>query len=151
MGQQPGVPKSFLLCFPLPADAEVVVSAENKPLPVQDFAAPHLLHAEGTEPLPPGARRLGLGAKNRLGAELPLSPCPSDIPFSPFSPPRVAFLRWEFPNFSNRGKELLGRYAMARRHVQAAGFLLVDVSSHKRGRIGVLGAPPASLFLPEGG
>ncbi|NWZ26777.1 FAKD4 protein, partial [Asarcornis scutulata] len=106
-------------------DAEVVVNAENKPLPIKDFAAPHLLHAEGTKPLPPGARRLGLGAQNQLGAELPPSPCPLDIPFSLC---RVAFLRWEFPNFSNRGKELLGRYAMARRHVQAAGFLVVDVS-----------------------
>lgn len=104
------------------------MNAENKPLPIKDFAAPHLLHAEGTKPLPPGARRLGLGAKIQLGAELPPSPCPIDIPFSLC---RVAFLRWEFPNFSNRGKELLGRYAMARRHVQAAGFLLVDVSSPK--------------------
>ncbi|NXN11690.1 FAKD4 protein, partial [Indicator maculatus] len=78
-------------------DAEMVLDSENKPLPVKNFAAPHLLHSEGKKPLPPGAKR-------------------------------VALLRWEFADFSSRGRELLGRCALARRHLRAAGFLLVEVS-----------------------
>ncbi|NWI68195.1 FAKD4 protein, partial [Todus mexicanus] len=38
-------------------DAEMVLTSENKPLPVKDFAAPHLPRSEGKKPLPPGARR----------------------------------------------------------------------------------------------
>ncbi|NXB06029.1 FAKD4 protein, partial [Cnemophilus loriae] len=41
---------------------------------------------------------------------------------------RVAVLRWELPQFSSRGRELLGRGSLARRHLRAAGFLLAEVS-----------------------
>ncbi|NXM26702.1 FAKD4 protein, partial [Oxyruncus cristatus] len=45
---------------------------------------------------------------------------------------RVAFLCWELPQFSSRGRELLGRGALARRHLRRAGFLLVEVSWERR-------------------
>ncbi|NXA44695.1 FAKD4 protein, partial [Nothocercus julius] len=105
-------------------DAEMLVDGENKPLALKGFAAPHLLHSEGTRPLPPGARRWVRGRGEAEGVAVAAG---ASRPRR--RPRRVAFLRWEFPNFSNRSKELLGRCAMARRHVQAAGFLVVDVSS----------------------
>uniref|UniRef100_A0A8C8SVJ4 FAST kinase domain-containing protein 4 n=1 Tax=Pelusios castaneus TaxID=367368 RepID=A0A8C8SVJ4_9SAUR len=79
-----------------PLAAEMVLNSDGEPLPVKDFAAPHMFHPGSTQPLPPDAKR-------------------------------VAFLVWEFPNYVSRSKDLLGRFVMARRHLQAAGFLVVDV------------------------
>ncbi|XP_007432470.1 FAST kinase domain-containing protein 4 [Python bivittatus] len=82
-------------------DAEMVLDSENSPLPVADFDTLSLDHQSKA----PESLQSGVR--------------------------RLAFLLWEFPNFSSRSKDLLGRFVLAQRHIQSAGFLIVEVPYHE--------------------
>lgn len=77
-------------------DAEFVFDSENNPLALRTFSDPHILHSNGTNALPEGARRFAVKS-------------------------------WEFFNFCLRTKDLTGVSALSRRHLRAAGFLVVEV------------------------
>ncbi|XP_069778205.1 FAST kinase domain-containing protein 4 isoform X2 [Narcine bancroftii] len=97
-------------------DGEVLIDCESKPLALQEYTALHILQPEGTMPLPSGAKSYAtppLDSVQSLWASFPVK--------------QLAFVAREFPNYTSRSRDLLGRFAMGRRHLQAAGFLVVDV------------------------
>ncbi|XP_069815290.1 FAST kinase domain-containing protein 4 [Dendropsophus ebraccatus] len=77
-------------------DAEFILDSENNPLALINFTDPHVLHNNGINALPEGARRFAVKS-------------------------------WEYSNFCLRSKDLTGGFALCRRHLRAAGFLVVEV------------------------
>nr|XP_006129681.1 FAST kinase domain-containing protein 4 isoform X1 [Pelodiscus sinensis] len=134
----PGYPGPFL---PPEALHATEPPGDRKATPLQSSLQEALKGVAGDE----GNRRVNVQTIYgwQLDAEMVLNSEGQPLPIKDFTAPhllqcegtkplpqgtrRIAFLRWEFPNFSSRSKDLLGRFAMARRHVQAAGFLVVDV------------------------
>lgn len=118
------------------------VQGSTRPHPARDRAVDRCHQLRQAPLLLPGAEQAArllsgcLGARSMLdnnGAEQ--GPVSKSHCLVPSPPHRMAFLSWEFSNFCHQNKYLLGGYTMARRHLQAAGFIVVEVSS-------LAGVPP---------
>ncbi|XP_019363558.1 PREDICTED: protein TBRG4 [Gavialis gangeticus] len=44
---------------------------------------------------------------------------------------RMAFLHWDLPNFIRQSRDLVGHLTMARRHLEAAGFIVVEIPCYE--------------------